>query len=1526
MRTFLFISLMFLALGLVNAQPLTGIKSIPDDYATIQLAIADLNSKGVGTNGVIFNVAANHTETLVTFNSGSITATGNATDTIVFRKDPATSGNNPKITSFVITTASVQTDGIIKIEGGDYFTFDGIDLSENAVNLTNKRTEWGYALVKKSATAPFDGCQHITIKNCTITLDKGNINAVGIYSGNHIATAITALTITATTDACNNCKFYSNNISNVYSGIKLNGFASAGAPYTLYDQNNEIGVGGGNLISNYGSGASACYGIFGAYQNQLKIMNNSISGGNTTSSTQYCIAFNTSNAASGEIAFNNIANPGNSTTPALNAIQSDAGAGGTSNTISIHDNTITTCTSSGPINLIYYNSNANTVNIYNNTLNGASGAGLLQGIYAHPAVTTGTLNIYNNDISNLVITNTSKFYGIVGGGYTSTSIYANTLFNCSSLGQSVYGISATASGTWNWNVEGNEIYNLASNNGSTTNSFVYGIYFQGGSTVNVTLYNNFISDLKVTISTANPAICGINLSTGSTFNVNNNTVFLNSTGSASVFTTVAFRVASGPTTTLRNNNFVNISVPGATGKTICYQNVGGSIANYSSLSNNNNYYAGAPGDQNLIFYMSTSAWDKTIATFKARVSPRDSQSFSENPPFQNKTTAPYNLHIPADSITFCESGGITVAVPDIKKDIDGDWRFPNTGYPDHPVYHASAPDVGADEFGGIHNDLIPPVISVLPLANTSSLGSRTLVAKISDISSGIPPASPGLPRLYWKINDAVTWNNSTGSLSGVDQYSFSFGSGAILADVVYYFICAQDNFINPNVSVSPGAGADGLSADPPACSVTPLTPYAYRIVGTLPAGNYLIGGTGDTPSPGCTYVDITQAFADVNNVVDRIVVTNGGSGYNQYNTYVTFSGGGGSGASAEAVVDEYGMITAINVTTNGDGYYKAPSVVITGDGIDAAATAYIGAGKEVTGKVNFILDATYLWSEENTFPVHLEPFVGAGPAKTITLKPAPLTSPVIYANSGTSVLKINGADYFTIDGSNNGSTSKDLTLYYLPAAINAAVVWIASATEIDGATHNTVKNCVIQGSASNTLMYAGIFSGGTASIEYNYYALSPNSYNTFENNNFFWARNGIAALGKSTTEPDEGLNIKNNQLGNDASGEGLTRHGIYIENQASGLIAGNHIQNVTYDNLFYWVTGIYLSNTKSMTLSANKIHNVRLTANATSYWVDGIYQNAPLFNTSGNPSANTYVNNVIYDLTSNGASSYYNVVGIHNVNGWGDQYYYNSVYLAGPLNQTGSSNGSMSACFSNGQGVNGLSTNNIEVKDNVFYINSNNSSGVNHHYAHYSVLSTYAGSNLDYNLLLDSVTGTAIGHVGHFNSSDQDNISQWRAATSQDNASLSLDPMFISATDLAPQTGSPLLEAGIPVPGITTDFTGAPRNGLHPSIGAYEVAEITGKLWNGSVSSDWNNGLNWTPAGIPQASEDLIIPSGTPFNCILNATGAVCTNIVVSTAAVMTMMTGSEITVNGDFTIMNGGTLNNDGILNLKGDLVNQNP
>ena len=63
--------------------------------------------------------------------------------------------------------------------------------------------------------------------------------------------------------------------------------------------------------------------------------------------------------------------------------------------------------------------------------------------------------------------------------------------------------------------------------------------------------------------------------------------------------------------------------------------------------------------------------------------------------------------------------------------------------------------------------------------------------------------------------------------------------------------------------------------------------------------------------------------------VDSITITDGGLHYKSaLPPSVTFTGGGGTGATATATVSSAGLVTGINITAGGSGYTSAPTVTI----------------------------------------------------------------------------------------------------------------------------------------------------------------------------------------------------------------------------------------------------------------------------------------------------------------------------------------------------------------------------------------------------------------------------------------------------------------------------------------------------------------------------------------------------------------------------------------------------------------------
>ena len=849
--------IILIIIGLTSSSfaQLTGVKTIPGSYATLAAAITDLNTNGVGAGGVTFNIAAGYTETFASPTAGLITATGTAANPIVFQKSGT--GLDPLITAGVGTTTT--NDGIIVIAGGDYITFNGIDLQENSLNTTpTQQMEWGYALVKANGIAPFNGCQYITIRNCTITLNKANTASKGIYSGAHTASSVTLLLLTDPSDAMNNGKFYSNTINNCYFGIYIQGYA-ASSPYNLYDQNNEIGKDGGNIVSTFGGGSVAAYGISTAYQNNAKVYNNSVTGGTGNTTTVYGIFMSTGTSSNVDIVNNTVTVTSSATTSSLAGIYNSMGSTATNNIVNIGLNTVQNCsyptgttggfygivniatpyqvnfysntvannTRAGTSGIMYCTQNSSATilnyysnNVYNNTNTSTSGTGILYGYLNNGSPVTETY--HDNNIYNLTHSGTGTVYGMQLTTAAGVKNSYNNVIHGLSSGGTVYGYNSSYGTPHNFYK--NQIYDLTS---TAAAGIVYGASF---SPVTLNMYNNYIYDLKAPAATSLTAISGIYISGGTNANLYYNTVLLNATTtSATTFGTSGI-YKSGATTLgdFRNNIIVNKSAAGPTGGlTVAFRcSTLYSTAYYAATSNNNCFYAGIPSATNLIFNDGTNS-AQTIAAYQTLVG-RDGLSFSESPNFITIAGNPCRINTAV--ATQLESGGQPVTTP---VNITDDF-FAN-------VRNTTTPDVGAEEFTGIIIDIIPPAITYANLGITNLTTARILTATIID-PSGVPTSGTGLPVLYWKKNNG-SYNPVTGVSIGNHQYTFTFGSGVSVNDTVRYYIVAQDQSSAPNAGSYPSAGAGGFTINPPAASTPTTAPSFYAIVSGPLAGNYTVGLT-----------------------------------------------------------------------------------------------------------------------------------------------------------------------------------------------------------------------------------------------------------------------------------------------------------------------------------------------------------------------------------------------------------------------------------------------------------------------------------------------------------------------------------------------------------------------------------------------------------------------------------------------------------------------------------------------------------
>lgn len=1414
MRKLLSFLLIALLVSSMSFAQLTGIKTIPGDYASIAAAIADLNVSGAGTGGVTFNVAAGHVETFPTSTSGRITTlTGSASNPIVFQKSGE--GANPKINA---ASGVGGLDAIITFDGCDYVTFDGIDLLENPANTNSLAwMEWGYAVLKRN---PTNGAQNITIKNCYISLKRDHTSSIGIYSNNHTSSNSNQLNVTNVSGTNSYLKLSNNTITNVYWGIYISGFGQTAPPYQFYDQGCEVGnETAGNTITNFAGGTSIAYGIHTIYQNNLKVANNTVSGSIFSSSYPfiYGIYLNTANNASFDLFGNTVSllyRPtdlyGNSR---LYGIYSSMGANGTNNTANIYNNTVTNCnypTANGPAeaNYMVLLNLGVTANIYGNVVsNNTTGSNLAntngtiryiwiqklssnQGqidvydnivsgnkrIQPTPEIAStfmlsilgnGTvLNANNNLIDNNIVASigSTQILYVTFNDSQSKNIFNNTVSNISEANGSVNAIY-NGNGTFG-RFYNNKIYNIKSGN-SNPQANISGIYMnQDGASMYI--YNNMISDLAAPSSDATlgydwTMLNGIYLESSTNVRgIYNNTIYLNATitGTQTNFGSSAITAFSLYGIDMKNNILINTSASkGPNGKTVALRARSTGFLGFTA--NFNNLYAGTPGASNQIFTNGTQS-AQTLAAYKTLLSPQELQSVTEMSPFVNITTTPYDLRMKTTNSTQCESGGSIITTPvDISTDQEGTPRYPNPGYPTNLFFSPNAPDIGADEFGGVPTDLIPPQVTLTPLPNTSNNQAKVLEVTIVD-GTGVPTSGIGLPRLYWRINSAPYQGVAATYVSG-NTYTFTFGQGTVLNDVVSYYIVAQDLVNTPNVGATPSLGAGGFSINPPACTTPPTTPFSFKHVLTI-AGVFHVGVGKD-------YTTLTAAVNDLN-------------------------------------------------------------------------------AKLISGPVTFILhDNNY---PNETFPINLFANGGSSAVNTLTIKPNTGANPVISGSlTGTGILRFIGFSHAVIDGSNNGTNSRNLTFSNVSSQHNSFVISVTTNPTGESSTNITLKNTIISGNIDDItketyLVVLGQFAG-----------INMGGYNNIliHNNWLKRAKTAMDIYG-GNTKRNQNITISNNTIGSADPLDYITRVGIYFRLTNNMLISGNEIMGPADGSDA--VAQIGLGFSESCT-------NIKITGNKIHSWVSNGMGSIGIKCDNNDISTPTEIsNNEIYNIGAWGLNpgvALSHAQGITVRQGGNIRIWNNSIYLSGPYLFGFDSYAPSSTCiaFWNQSAVN---SNTYDVRNNILrnaMTNPYPNPGPDAQGKAYCIMMTDKVSNYYF----DNNDYYPDGHQGHIGQvygtgglfmNFYPTLADWQGFTGADQNSVVLNPLFTSETFLLP-TSIPLNNLGAYIPQVTVDITGAPRSNP-PDMGAYEFGTAP-LVHNISIPAGWSGVSSYLKPNNPSMASVL---------------------------------------------------------------------
>ena len=682
-----------LLITITTRAQLTGTKTIPGDYTSMAAAVADLNFNGVGTGGVTFNITAGYTET----GNFTITATGTAANPIVFQKNGA--GANP------LFTAAIGTgwDAVFKMTGTDYTTFDGLSLEENPANAGGgwiEKTEFGFSFVKVDAT---NGCQHNTIKNCSISLDRTFYQvdgggaahfSCGVYMYNVNAGYVWINSESTTTGTHSYNIIQNNTISNIQQGVYIYGYHNTSSGLAVIERENEVKD---NTINNLG-GTGVCSGV-GLYY----AANCTITGNNITTHPSHTVGASVINyyplGLSGCIISNNSIQMDGSAVlnPQKGIYVQGVGAANPAdpgwNTITINNNTI---------------QSSNTNYEYN-------GIESLNIIAAFQQIENNVINLNSNPAAN-----SGEAHGIWMQNWwshqTTVSIKNNIIRNHASSLTNATGISLSDN-TDLVTIEGNRIYNNNANTGGAFQGFL-GIYFTAlngsvaknnlidlGST-NTTFrftgiklasegletYNNLIS-CRATPVTGQASYVGIEVNAPAGIfptKIHHNTVYLGG-GSTGVNNGKALAINTTQPTQLNNNIFYTNMLPGnGTGKLVAFANLQ-SISNTNFLSKNNLFYCGTPSATN-ITYTDPQGDYQSLVDYKLHVCAKDVNSVSGTVPFLSFDFANANyLHIDPAIATLVNNNGTNT--PEVTVDYDGQSR------------NVTTPDIGADELNGTNGQL-----------------------------------------------------------------------------------------------------------------------------------------------------------------------------------------------------------------------------------------------------------------------------------------------------------------------------------------------------------------------------------------------------------------------------------------------------------------------------------------------------------------------------------------------------------------------------------------------------------------------------------------------------------------------------------------------------------------------------------------------------------------------------------------------------------------------------------------------------
>jgi len=487
-----------------------------------------------------------------------------------------------------------------------------------------------------------------------------------------------------------------------------------------------------------------------------------------------------------------------------------------------------------------------------------------------------------------------------------------------------------------------------------------------------------------------------------------------------------------------------------------------------------------------------------------------------------------------------------------------------------------------------------------------------------------------------------------------------------------------------------------------------------------------------------------------------------------------------------------------------------------------------------SGPVVFELSVDYNPVPE-AYPIYINAFAGASETNTITIRPAVGTTHLIEretSNEISAVFAIVDASHVIIDGSNNGTNSRDITVQNL-AELNQTAP-IALFTDVIGGENITIKNLKLK-AGSKTFETAGIFIDGYTNV-------------SVENNEISNCLIGV------TVENGENISIQNNIIGSDNEAE-FIKQGIGITFSSNLTILGNTIKNIVCDNIDP-ANGMFFTDcTGDILIAENKIESVVHTANEIARGIGlsdldanyvKIYNNS-ISGIASNSFTDDYPTGiaVFCPAMTSGIDISYNTIYLQE----------NNIYGAG----TGDDNTYVS-------GISISETSGIVLTNNIIYNNLGERDG--------SSQTIYGAA-----ILTDAISSpfAEIDYNTYFTDGDFDmsflaltiegpkDLATWQTWTGGDAHSFYENPMFTSVEDLTLTACSPAIAHANFLPIIPGDINSNLRDQIYPTQGAYEYEKIQASevyanvgFFGGDIN--WINGNGCKRAVFIKEGYELDIP------------------------------------------------------------------